>query len=162
MLQTLIIGVGTWVASNLPWFIAQLGVPNEAGPGVVPPSVKVAFAIGAFVFMASILVTILTTPEYPPEDLQRVHPSCQLELAGLDPAGVTEKPGEDREADILLHQARTGEDLRHLPQRRALGDGHDRRPLGSRRPGRKGINGEPGGDQQAAAAKEKGSRSDCP
>ncbi|MCA0300639.1 MAG: MFS transporter [Proteobacteria bacterium] len=71
VLQTLIIGVGTWVASNLPWFIAQLGVPNEAGPGVVPPSVKVAFAIGAFVFMASILVTILTTPEYPPEDLQR-------------------------------------------------------------------------------------------
>ncbi|MDZ4046853.1 MAG: MFS transporter, partial [Pseudoxanthomonas sp.] len=28
VLQTLIIGVGTWVASNLPWFIAQLGVPN--------------------------------------------------------------------------------------------------------------------------------------
>ena len=70
VLQTLIIGVGTWVASNLPWFITQLGVPNEAGPGVVPPSVKVAFAIGAFVFMASILVTILTTPEYPPDDLE--------------------------------------------------------------------------------------------
>ena len=71
MLQTLIIGVGTWVASNLPWFITQMGIPNEAGPGVVPPSVKVAFAIGAFVFMASILVTIFTTPEYPPEDLRR-------------------------------------------------------------------------------------------
>ena len=71
VLQTLIIGVGTWVASNLPWFITQMGIPNEAGPGVVPPSVKVAFAIGAFVFMASILVTIFTTPEYPPEDLRR-------------------------------------------------------------------------------------------
>jgi maltose/moltooligosaccharide transporter len=71
VLQTLIIGIGTWVASNLPWFITQLGVSNEAGPGVVPPSVKIAFAIGAFVFMASILVTILTTREYPPEDLER-------------------------------------------------------------------------------------------
>ncbi len=71
VLQTLIIGIGTWVASNLPWFITQLGIPNEAGPGVVPPSVKIAFAIGAFVFMASILVTILTTREYPPDDLER-------------------------------------------------------------------------------------------
>ena len=47
VLQTLIIGVGTWVASNLPWFVTLLGVPNEAGPGIVPPSVKIAFAIGA-------------------------------------------------------------------------------------------------------------------
>ena len=71
VLQTLIIGIGTWIASNLPWFVTLLGVPNEAGPGVVPPSVKIAFAIGAFVFMASILVTVFTTREYPPEDLQR-------------------------------------------------------------------------------------------
>lgn len=71
VLQTLIIGIGTWVASNLPWFVASLGVPNEAGPGVVPPSVKIAFAIGAFVFIASILVTVLTTREYPPEDIER-------------------------------------------------------------------------------------------
>ncbi|MCU0754654.1 MAG: MFS transporter [Xanthomonadales bacterium] len=70
VIQTLIIGVGTWVASNLPWLVTQMGVSNEAGPGVVPPSVQVAFAIGAFVFMASILVTIFTTKEYPPEDLK--------------------------------------------------------------------------------------------
>lgn len=71
VLQTLIIGIGTWVASNLPWLVTQLGVSNQAGPGVVPPSVKVAFSIGAFVFLASILVTVFTTTEYPPEDLQR-------------------------------------------------------------------------------------------
>ena len=70
VLQTLIIGIGTWVASNLPWFVTLLGVPNEAGPGIVPPSVKIAFAIGAFVFMASILVTVFTTREYPPEDME--------------------------------------------------------------------------------------------
>ncbi len=69
VLQTLIIGIGTWVASNLPWFVAQLGVSNEAGPGVIPPSVRIAFAIGAFVFMASILVTVVTTREYPPDDI---------------------------------------------------------------------------------------------
>lgn len=70
VVQTLIIGIGTWVASNLPWFVTQMGVSNEAAPGVVPPSVQIAFAIGAFVFLASILVTVFTTSEYPPDDLQ--------------------------------------------------------------------------------------------
>ncbi|GGD40202.1 MFS transporter [Pseudoxanthomonas indica] len=79
VLQTLIIGIGTWVASNLPWFITRLGVPNEAGPGVVPPSVQIAFAIGAFVFMASILVTVFTTREYPPDDLQAFRQQHQRE-----------------------------------------------------------------------------------
>jgi maltose/moltooligosaccharide transporter len=68
MVQTLIIGVGTWIASNLPWLMTQLGVPNTAAKGVVPDSVKFAFAIGAVVLFASILYTILTTDEYPPED----------------------------------------------------------------------------------------------
>ncbi|HZF96950.1 MAG TPA: MFS transporter [Pseudoxanthomonas sp.] len=86
VLQTLIIGIGTWVASNLPWFIAQLGVLNEAGPGVVPPSVKIAFAIGAFVFLGSILVTVFTTTEYPPEDLEKFRAEKRTEgnfLAGI-------------------------------------------------------------------------------
>ncbi|NAS31355.1 MFS transporter [Flavobacteriaceae bacterium R38] len=70
VVQTLIIGVGTWVASNLPWFVSTLGVSDEAAPGIIPMSVKVAFAVGAFVFIASILYTILTTSEYPPEDME--------------------------------------------------------------------------------------------
>jgi maltose/moltooligosaccharide transporter len=48
----------------------QLGVSNDAAPGVVPDSVKIAFAIGAFVFLASVLYTVFTTKEYPPEDMQ--------------------------------------------------------------------------------------------
>ncbi|MBN7811892.1 MFS transporter [Algoriphagus sp. H41] len=69
VVQTLIIGIGTWVASNLPWLMTQLGVSNTAPAGVVPDSVKYAFAIGAMVLFTSILYTILTTEEYPPEDL---------------------------------------------------------------------------------------------
>ncbi len=70
VVQTLIIGIGTWIASNLPWLITKLGVTNEAEPGVVPPSVKIAFTIGAFVFILSILYTIFTTSEYPPDELE--------------------------------------------------------------------------------------------
>ncbi|MBB6325453.1 maltose/moltooligosaccharide transporter [Algoriphagus iocasae] len=71
VVQTLIIGIGTWIASNLPWFMTKLGVPNTAAPGVVPDSVKYAFAVGALVLFTSILYTILTTDEYPPEDLEK-------------------------------------------------------------------------------------------
>ncbi len=70
VVQTLIIGIGTWIASNLPWLVSKLGVSDAAASGVVPMSVKVAFAIGAFVFLASILFTVFTTTEYPPEDME--------------------------------------------------------------------------------------------
>lgn len=70
VIQTLIIGIGTWIASNLPAMMSWMGVSNEAAAGQVPMSVKVAFAIGAMVFLLSILYTIFTTKEYPPEDLE--------------------------------------------------------------------------------------------
>ncbi len=70
VVQTLIIGIGTWVASNLPWLVSELGVSDSAASGVIPDSVKIAFAIGAFVFLVSILYTVFTTTEYPPEDME--------------------------------------------------------------------------------------------
>lgn len=70
VVQTLIIGIGTWIASNLPWMVSQMGVSDSADSGVITDSVKVAFAIGAFVFLISILYTIFTTSEYPPDDME--------------------------------------------------------------------------------------------
>jgi len=70
VLQTLIIGIGTWIASNLPWLVTKLGVSNQAGAGEIPQSVYVSFAVGAFVFMASILYTVFTTTEEPPKDME--------------------------------------------------------------------------------------------
>ncbi len=70
VVQALIIGIGTWIASNLPWMVSKLGVSNSADSGVIPMSVKVAFAIGAFVFFVSVLYTVFTTSEYPPEDME--------------------------------------------------------------------------------------------
>lgn len=68
ILQTLIIGIGTWVASNLPWMVSKLGFSEDAAAKGIPMNVKVAFAIGAVVFLGSILYTIFTTTEYPPSD----------------------------------------------------------------------------------------------
>ncbi len=69
VVQTLIIGIGTWIASQLPWFLTTLGVSNEAADNVVPSNVKMAFLIGGIVFILSILYTVLTTKEYPPEEI---------------------------------------------------------------------------------------------
>ena len=70
VVQTLIIGIGTWVASNLPSFVSTLGFSDSAAAGIVPMSVKVAFAVGAAVFLFSVLFTVFTTTEYPPEDME--------------------------------------------------------------------------------------------
>ena len=71
VLQTLIIGIGTWVASNLPWLVEKMGFSEStAVAGVVPEYVKIAFGIGALVFLISILYTVMTTREYPPKDLE--------------------------------------------------------------------------------------------
>jgi len=70
VVQTLIIGIGTFVASQLPWFLTQLGMSNEAAANVVPQNVKMAFLIGGIVFILSILYTVITTKEYPPEDIE--------------------------------------------------------------------------------------------
>ncbi len=71
VLQTLIIGIGTWIASNLPWLVEKMGFSEDSAiVGVVPEYVKIAFGIGALVFLISILYTVMTTREYPPKDLE--------------------------------------------------------------------------------------------
>ncbi|WP_293890723.1 MFS transporter [Flavobacterium sp.] len=70
VLQTLIIGIGTWIASNLPWLVSRMGFTDEPAPGIVPEYVKIAFGIGALVFLISILYTVMKTKEYPPDDIE--------------------------------------------------------------------------------------------
>ena len=56
---------------------------NEAGAGELPQSVYVSFAIGAAVFLASILVTVFTTTEDPPEVLGAGEEEDAAEGSGL-------------------------------------------------------------------------------
>ncbi|MEC8627017.1 MAG: MFS transporter [Bacteroidota bacterium] len=81
VVQTLVIGVGTWIASNLPWFVdTVLQLPDEASTGV-PLNVKIAFAVGAFVFLASILITVFTTKEYSPEEMAEYSEESEVEAS---------------------------------------------------------------------------------
>ena len=69
-MQSWFIGVGAVVASALPWLLANVfGVANTAGEGEIPPSVKLAFYLGAAAFLGAVSWTVFRTREYPPEQL---------------------------------------------------------------------------------------------
>ncbi len=69
--QTLLIGIGAVVGSWLPYILGNwFGVAKEAsGHGLVPPNVILSFYFGAFVLLSSIIWTVVTTNEYPPDQL---------------------------------------------------------------------------------------------
>ncbi|TKR31042.1 SLC45 family MFS transporter [Luteimonas gilva] len=68
-MQSFFIGVGSVVASLLPWLLAQAGVGNTAGAGEVPDTVRFAFYLGGAVLFLAIGWTVLRTREHPPEAL---------------------------------------------------------------------------------------------
>jgi maltose/moltooligosaccharide transporter len=70
-MQSFFIGVGAVVASALPWILSHLlNVSTEPLPGkLIPVNVKLSFYIGAAVFFAAVLWTVLKTKEYSPEEL---------------------------------------------------------------------------------------------
>jgi maltose/moltooligosaccharide transporter len=69
-MQSVFIGVGAVVASFLPYVLTHFGVANTAPAGEVPNSVKYAFYAGGAALLGAMLWTILTTREYPPEQLK--------------------------------------------------------------------------------------------
>jgi maltose/moltooligosaccharide transporter len=69
-MQSFFIGVGSVIASLLPFALAKFGVANTAGPGEVPDTVRWAFYFGGAVLLLAIGWTVLRTREYPPEQLQ--------------------------------------------------------------------------------------------
>ncbi len=68
-MQSFFIGVGAVLAGALPWLLTELGVANTAAPGIIPPSVHIAFYVGGGVLLLAVLWTVFTTKEYAPEQL---------------------------------------------------------------------------------------------
>lgn len=69
--QTFFIGLGAVIASLLPYIFTNFfNISNTAAPGVISDSVKYSFYIGAVVFLVSVLWTVFTTKEFPPENIE--------------------------------------------------------------------------------------------
>jgi maltose/moltooligosaccharide transporter len=102
-MQSLLIGAGAVLSSALPYVLTRgFGVSAESTVGsAIPPTVHVAFTIGAFVFFLGVLYTVVTTREYPPEDLAAFE-KAKRETSGLGHAfreifqGIGSMPGPMR------------------------------------------------------------------
>ena len=88
-MQSFFIGIGSVVASLLPWLLEKVGVANTAGPGQVPDTVRYAFYAGAAVLVGAIAWTVLRTREYPPDALEAFDEAAPLDRAPLDRVRAT-------------------------------------------------------------------------
>lgn len=68
--QTWFIGAGAVLGSLAPTIMSALGVPNTADVGIIPPSVRYSFYIGAVAIFGAVLWTVLSTREYSPQELR--------------------------------------------------------------------------------------------
>jgi maltose/moltooligosaccharide transporter len=83
-MQSLFIGLGAVIASALPWLLTNVVHLHVASGDTraVPATVRLSFYIGAAAFLGAVLWTIVSTHEYPPDDLEAFKKS-KLEKAGL-------------------------------------------------------------------------------
>lgn len=73
-MQTFLIGAGAIAGSWLPYILSEyLGVSKVAAQGHIPNNVIYSFYVGAAVLVFTILWTVITTKEYPPEEMERYH-----------------------------------------------------------------------------------------
>ncbi|MDQ3918481.1 MAG: MFS transporter [Acidobacteriota bacterium] len=69
VMQSFFIGVGATLANALPYIFRYFGVEGRT-PSGIPLTVQYSFKIGALAFILAVLWTIITSKEYPPEDLE--------------------------------------------------------------------------------------------
>lgn len=71
-MQSFFIGLGAVVASLCPWLLNHVfGITNAtSSEQTIPLTVTFSFYVGASIFFATVLWTVLTTKEYPPADME--------------------------------------------------------------------------------------------
>src|SRR5918992_5681834 len=87
VMQSFFIGIGQTLANALPYLFTTLGVVGVMATGI-PLSVDYSFKIGAIVFLIAVVWTVVTTKEYPPEDMEAFE-RMKRERKGIA-AGFTE------------------------------------------------------------------------
>ena len=81
VMQSFFIGVGATLANGLPFLFRLLGVTGRT-PSGIPLTVQYSFKIGAAAFLLCVLWTVLTSKEYPPENIEEFHRK-KAETAGI-------------------------------------------------------------------------------
>ena len=90
-MQSFFIGTGAVIASALPYVMTNwFGVSTTPAEGkAIPPNVIWSFYSGGFIFLLAVLVTVIRTREYSPEELKAFEEAETAEKQALD-----KSPGE--------------------------------------------------------------------
>ncbi len=87
-MQSFFIGIGSIVASLLPWLFAHMGMGNTAPAGEIPDTVKYSFYFGAAALFGAVSWTVLFTREYAPDVLAKFDdPPESMRAAAPAPRG---------------------------------------------------------------------------
>ncbi len=72
-MQSVMVGMGAISASSMPWLLNHLFKvdPTTNAIRLIPLTVELSFYLGAGLFLSTILWTIISTPERPPQNLDR-------------------------------------------------------------------------------------------
>jgi maltose/moltooligosaccharide transporter len=116
--QTFLIGLGAVIGSDLPDWLARLGVSKIAGPDGIANNIKYSFYFGAAFFMICILVTILFSREYPPDEYEKYHGRSADDHAGEAPSpgktlATAQRPRSNKHGNVV---SEIGRDFRGMPK----------------------------------------------
>lgn len=107
-IQTALIGFGAVLGSWLPYVLTNwFGISNQSSmTSAVPQNLIYSFSIGAIILVGSILITIFTTKEYSPEELEQFRDELDYKEAIVDK--------EAKLSDVFSDFARMPETMRQL------------------------------------------------
>lgn len=110
--QTVLIGIGAVIGSWLPYILAEyFNIANRAEEGSVPLNLILSFIIGAAVLIITILVTIFTTREYTPEEVELIE---KAKAKNNDQVEEIEPKGKAKLSDILIDFVKMPDTMKQL------------------------------------------------
>lgn len=89
--QTAFIGAGAVIGSLAPAAMTAVGVSNVAPAGSIPPSVVYSFYLGGAAIFLAVLWTVVTTREYPPEEMRSFAENAaqhEYDAVAVSPHGI--------------------------------------------------------------------------
>jgi len=101
VMQSFFIGLGATFAGWLPLTFRYYGVRGDTVSGI-PLTIKYAFQIGAVAFLVAVIWTVVTSKEYPPDDMDAFE-RMRREKRGIS-AGLTEIFSALREMPQTMRQ----------------------------------------------------------
>lgn len=105
VMQSFFIGIGQTLANALPIILTAIGITGALATGI-PLTTEYAFRIGAVVFLVAVVWTVITSKEYPPENMaefQRMKRERSGVLAGFKEifSSITEMPKTMKQLAIV-------------------------------------------------------------